>query len=1271
MHNVYMSSTLLSIGTHHGSISISSNDFPNSYCRRFEKSPQSQCCACCCCCCTSSSLSSSFAIQPSLLLYGLRQSSLIQWTPSRRVNLGTMSRSYRRVPGCGLDLGGYEVSCGFEETSGRRKEKSSRRLNLRPSRCLDSANDAECVLDLLSEEVSDEYLEHRRRIGEFAERLQKVRKKGGYAGECESERRKNLRLRLLASKSKRELQIKEEGSRMKEERNEKEDVKAVYEGEPRRVRTMDSVSLSSYYSLSSEGELESDKEEAREEEGPSDGYMKELGESSSEAQVVGDGSEKQMEVLERRRTSSIGWDLRNKSEKKLSDVEETEYSMQSRLASSNEDHHKESMKSRVKIDDVSHEYKVFDGKEESSVAASLEKGATSRYDQRAKQAMKQSEFGRNNQKPTDRQEIFGTSGEEASQYHRLLPGGEGIAGRSGKDRRSSSQELTKITEMGKVGVERIPSYQRQTESRTKIQEESMSSRLQNSGKHDQMGTRKMTRQTESRVSSEETSEGHHKYIGSTFSTSNTRMKNQRESTSSFSASESGAEGQKFRPDKKAVERVQSRKEPKNVTNLTVNVTNASLVNTTNTETVVNSQRLSEQIIVDQGRNMAVTEPIQKPGGLHAPADANNSQLKLVQEAQRVSKASSLRRKSSGGASSSEVTMQQVERRPEAVMVPPSRQLVGRSSFHVDSTDGVKVQDVSEGTSLSFSGGSYTNSGENVPEIHQESEYKDLEGELYDDSLHLPTPEDALGSARRIEASSMQYVGEFVERARLEMSSETDQNQPTSSGQHGPEDSKGNNSRHSSKDSGEKGPSAEMWDVADPSILENPKADAPEEREGTTNQAGATVTEGSAIRKTGRSMWGIIGDIVRLRWGPRTETSKPGTNSGGKSSSNDSAGSEAWFSGHDPDENSERRTKQETSLPKGYSSEGGEASGTGESKPVTGRDDVATVSPTIILSGSTSRAFASPEKDLDWSPDEKRSEVTSGVGGETSTISLPVSTRSSPIIKQSSGNRSRSDTSRTSLTEQPLGSKVEESSSVEKEGELKRRKLQRNKQVIRDRFDDWEEAYILESEQRKMDEMFMREALVEAKKAADTWEVPVGAVLVQHGNIIARGYNLVEELRDSTAHAEMICIREASNQLRSWRLADATLYVTLEPCPMCAGAILQARIDTVVWGAPNKLLGADGSWIRLFPNGEGGSGLETDKPAPPVHPFHPKMTIRRGVLATECADVMKQFFQLRRTKKTKEDQQQQQPPQNSLVRVANHPSKILKKMHDIFHVMFCL
>lgn len=240
----------------------------------------------------------------------------------------------------------------------------------------------------------------------------------------------------------------------------------------------------------------------------------------------------------------------------------------------------------------------------------------------------------------------------------------------------------------------------------------------------------------------------------------------------------------------------------------------------------------------------------------------------------------------------------------------------------------------------------------------------------------------------------------------------------------------------------------------------------------------------------------------------------------------------------------------------------------------------------------------------------------------------------------------------------------------KDAELKRRKIQRNKQVLKETFDEWEEAYQHDAKQRKTDELFMREALLEAQRAADIWEVPVGAVLVHNGEIIARGCNLVEDLRDSTAHAEICCIREASNKLKTWRLAETTLYVTLEPCAMCAGAILQARVDTVVWGAPNKLLGADGSWVRLFPGDGQASTLDPtnqNQTAGPVHPFHPKIIVRRGVLSAECSEIMQQFFQLRRKKK----QRSESPPRPRHSGHHHHPIKFFTKMHHMFGTVFCL
>lgn len=180
--------------------------------------------------------------------------------------------------------------------------------------------------------------------------------------------------------------------------------------------------------------------------------------------------------------------------------------------------------------------------------------------------------------------------------------------------------------------------------------------------------------------------------------------------------------------------------------------------------------------------------------------------------------------------------------------------------------------------------------------------------------------------------------------------------------------------------------------------------------------------------------------------------------------------------------------------------------------------------------------------------------------------------------------------------------------------------------------------------RKDDERFMREALHEAQKAAFIGEVPVGAVLVSQGRIIARAHNRVEREKDPTAHAEMMCIRSTAKHLGGWRLLNSTLYVTLEPCPMCAGALLQARVGAVVWGAQNPLLGADGSWVSLFPpqlsndnmeeqplNCEDG-GIAQERGL--IHPFNPDIRVRSGILASDCSEIMKAFFRKRR-KETKE------------------------------------
>jgi tRNA(adenine34) deaminase len=145
------------------------------------------------------------------------------------------------------------------------------------------------------------------------------------------------------------------------------------------------------------------------------------------------------------------------------------------------------------------------------------------------------------------------------------------------------------------------------------------------------------------------------------------------------------------------------------------------------------------------------------------------------------------------------------------------------------------------------------------------------------------------------------------------------------------------------------------------------------------------------------------------------------------------------------------------------------------------------------------------------------------------------------------------------------------------------------------------------------ERWMRLALAEARAAAEEDEVPVGAVVVAAGRAIASGHNQRERLRDPTAHAEMIAITQAAAALGSWRLEGCTLYVTLEPCPMCAGAIVQARVPRVVWGAADPKAGAVESLYRLFED--------------------PRLNHRVDhvgrVMADECGRILSDFFRGKR------------------------------------------
>ncbi|MDD6327430.1 MAG: tRNA adenosine(34) deaminase TadA [Lachnospiraceae bacterium] len=152
---------------------------------------------------------------------------------------------------------------------------------------------------------------------------------------------------------------------------------------------------------------------------------------------------------------------------------------------------------------------------------------------------------------------------------------------------------------------------------------------------------------------------------------------------------------------------------------------------------------------------------------------------------------------------------------------------------------------------------------------------------------------------------------------------------------------------------------------------------------------------------------------------------------------------------------------------------------------------------------------------------------------------------------------------------------------------------------------------------KDDKRYMRQAITQAKKAWKNQDVPIGCVIVYQGKVIARGYNRRNADKTTLAHAEILAIKKASKVIGDWRLEDCTMYVTLEPCQMCAGAIVQARIPRVVIGCMNPKAGCAGSILNLLD----------------IKEFNHQVEVTRGVLEQDCSNMLKDFFaQLREVKK---------------------------------------
>lgn len=150
-----------------------------------------------------------------------------------------------------------------------------------------------------------------------------------------------------------------------------------------------------------------------------------------------------------------------------------------------------------------------------------------------------------------------------------------------------------------------------------------------------------------------------------------------------------------------------------------------------------------------------------------------------------------------------------------------------------------------------------------------------------------------------------------------------------------------------------------------------------------------------------------------------------------------------------------------------------------------------------------------------------------------------------------------------------------------------------------------------------DNYFMGLALAEAQTAFELGEVPIGAVLIVGGEVVASGHNMRETWHDATAHAEIIVIRQACEKLQRWRLTGATLYVTIEPCPMCAGALVMSRVDRLVYGSPDYKAGAVESIFNVTQH----------------QALNHSLQVSAGVRADECSAMMKEFFRMRRKTKT--------------------------------------
>ncbi|CAH1416841.1 unnamed protein product [Lactuca virosa] len=1052
---------------------------------RFDSNPllisssfSSSCCCCCCCCASNSNLIYNRLprINPRYLCNGLRQSTLIQFSPSKRLTFhGSRRQSCNTTFGFSSLTDSdrnyyYEKLYSFKEKrklgKGRcwgieDKKKTQSFSNAIEDDCL---NEVEMLLDLLTEEVGLESIgvrERKRTNKKDHHHETKIVSSGAVKRDLKHDN-KAVKIQCMEEENRRLINKKRE-----EERE-------TFVKKKNHERKKEGSSCSSYYSVSSTGEFDSDNDvEIKHDVGESSSDYKDDQRIDSYKSYDEENVERRHEILKKKNSAESYYgneEWRKKSEKKLN-VESSQQQSQvsisqhggkanritdqsqsrmkyERLMESSETDNKmelnSNMQNKLNTSSVQNVTQKDEYRKQSNVISESSgvhqinmKKASSSSSSSSSSSMLEARIKNQEHNST---QVSSQIEEKQERINQMI---------SLQESRLKSQQISRISDTQIAKTENSSISHMQSESRNEKQELHLdTSRTTDRREEKQERIDQMTSLQESRVKSQQISR-----------ISDTQIAKTENSSISHMQSNIRNEKQQVHLNTSRTDRREEKQERiDQMTSLQQQISRISDTQIAKTENSSVSHTQSE-----------IRSEKQE---LHLDASRTTEKVTMAEKLD-------LRRKKN---SSSRVEL--MEGTSESMKT--GKKTTKASSFNIgmESSTTYKALKLNPETEINLqeSGAQLSEHFETINEssrIHQS---------------------DVIASADEEHKSSSHFLGEFVKNANSKLT--TSQNQQE-----------------------EKTHEQDL-------VYE----DDDDKRDDNNNN---NNTSGESLKKNGRSLWNVIGDVIRFRWSSETHISK---------ASSIQSNSEAWFSGHEHENEDSNDENVKTGITKSRSRS--------RSRSRRRTDD----SPLLLLSSSSNPNQESSSKTMSPPPSVI----------EESSFPVPaIRMRRSPVVKRSgssdtdaSGSGKMVNTTEISpasssgkmvnMTETSPGSSSGKMVIVDEPilstGELKQRKLARIDQVSKDRFDEWEEAYDIETKQRKIDEFFMKEAILEAKKGADFWEVPVGAVLVHDGKIIARGYNLVEELRDSTAHAEMICIREGSNNLRSWRLS-----VTHFVCVWCATA----------------------------------------------------------------------------------------------------------------------